>query len=423
MPVTLTVAKHGAEQWRAAKATTAEELLKGTSARDYRRSKRLVQSSFDENQVDGTHILQENHISPSENGLVRAVWAAYSNHHHLIIRPEDAWFAILSQLGFYVNAHAEELRSYFVSHEGQKELIVKSTVADFGRLAVAMTEQIQANVKDPELREWIMPAFSTTTSSDTIVSAILMMGAMQKYFSYTMMLMCGIPTVTLLGEREDWAVLLSKLDKIPELGEEPTQFATLLRPVLEHFIASFDSPSSLSVLDFWGRSVHHQGGGSGPSYLSGWVTAFCFWNASGEPLYHKDSVGQGHGCNLDGVGYHRVDTDSIPSGFNTVPVNVNDNGHEYHTVMVAGLVGIQASTGPSAESPNKEAGSLNTIQPVAGWWMYEIDSAAEEARQKEKRDLQAEMDTIKMHADWHSDTKLSDRYWTLYSMHQKLEEF
>ncbi|OGM47921.1 hypothetical protein ABOM_002690 [Aspergillus bombycis] len=423
MPVTLTVAKHGAEEWRAEKATTAEELLEGTSARDYRRCKRLVQSSFDENRVDGTHILQERHISPSENGLVRAVFAAYSNHHHLIIRPEDVWFAILSQLGFYINAHAEELRSYFVSHEGQKELTVKSVIPDFGRLAVAMTEQIQANVKDPELREWIMPAFSTTTPSDTIVSAILMMGAMQKYFSYTMMLMCGIPTVTLLGERDDWVVLLSKLDKIPELGEEPTQFTNLLRPVLEHFLASFDSPSSPSVLDFWGRSVHREGGGSGPTYLSGWITAFCFWDASGEPLYHKGSVGHGLGCNLDGVGYHRVDTNSIPSGFNTVPVKVDDNGHVYHTIMVAGLVGIQASAGPGAESTNRESGSLNTIQPVPGWWMYEIDSAAEESREKEKRDLQAEMDTIQMYADWDSDPKLRDRYWTLYSINQRLEQF
>ncbi|KAE8370904.1 hypothetical protein BDV27DRAFT_165045 [Aspergillus caelatus] len=420
MPVTLRVANHGAEKWWKEKATTAEDLLEGTSPRDYRRSKRLVQSSFDKDQFDGTHVLQDRHISPSENGLVWAIFGAYSNHYNLVIRPEDVWFSILSQLGFYVNAHAEELRSYFVSHEGQKELTVKSAIRDFGALAIGMTEQIQENVKDPELREWIMPAFSTTTTSDKIVSAILMMGVMQKYFSYKMCLMCGIPNVTLLGERDDWVLLLSKIDKIPELGKEPTQFATLLRPVLQHFISSFDNPSSPAVVDFWQRSVHRQGGGSGPSYLSGWVTAFCFWNAQGEPLYREDTVANGLGGNLDGICYHRVETDTIPSGYNTVPVKVDDFGHVYNTKMVAGLVGIEASPTPSANGG--EAGSLDTIQPVAGWWMYEIDSEAEEAREKEKRELQAEMDSIKStSADWESDPQLSDRYWTLFSKHKDLE--
>ncbi|KAI1785227.1 hypothetical protein LXA43DRAFT_151204 [Ganoderma leucocontextum] len=35
----------------------------------------------------------------------------YRSHHHLRIRPDDVWLAILVQLNFYINAHAEELRS------------------------------------------------------------------------------------------------------------------------------------------------------------------------------------------------------------------------------------------------------------------------------------------------------------------------
>jgi hypothetical protein len=36
-----------------------------------------------------------------------------------------------------------------------------------------------ANVIDPELRTWIVLVFSTTTQSDEVVAAILIMGAMQ----------------------------------------------------------------------------------------------------------------------------------------------------------------------------------------------------------------------------------------------------
>jgi hypothetical protein len=56
---------------------------------------------------------------------------------------------------------------------------------------------IAKNVIDPELRTWIMPAFSTTMNSDKVVAAILIMGAMQQYFQFKFKLICGIPSVTL----------------------------------------------------------------------------------------------------------------------------------------------------------------------------------------------------------------------------------
>ena len=72
---------------------------------------------------------------------------------------------------------------------------------------------------DLELADWVMPNFSTTTNKDRIVGSVLFMGAMQSYFAYKHALMCGIPTVTLLGEREDWEVLLSRVDKLRTFGD------------------------------------------------------------------------------------------------------------------------------------------------------------------------------------------------------------
>ncbi|RJE24910.1 hypothetical protein PHISCL_02742 [Aspergillus sclerotialis] len=59
-----------------------------------------------------------------------------------------------------------------------------------------MTEIIEEIVVDPELRTCVMPVFSTTTSSDKVVAADLMMDALQKYFKYEMTLQCGIPSAT-----------------------------------------------------------------------------------------------------------------------------------------------------------------------------------------------------------------------------------
>lgn len=427
MPVTLETASHPARKWEGNPVSDASKLLEKASPKDFRRSKRIIQSSF------SPQLFSESHVSPSDNGFVRAVYLAYSHHHHLTLRPEDVWFSILTQLNFFINAHAEELRSFFVSHDGQKDLEVveAGTIhsVDFGNLAIRMTEMIEKNILDPELRTWIMPEFSTTTKSDRVVAAILMMGSLQKYFTYTMSLLCGIPTVTLLGEREDWAHMLAKLDKIPQLGKEPTRFAELLRPVLQRFVASFDNPTSPEVLDFWSKCADRSSGGSGPDYFSGWITAFCFWDEDGKALYPKERGGSDSlvsltkeraGCELDGVYFHLVDTKDIPLGSVSVPVTVNNNGVTVKTKMLAGMVGIQATSSgsmldadrghthrrfdsetfkhvlvPYIPGPPTESPGLDSLQPLSGWWMYETEDAeVTEAREKEKKKIKDELALI-----------------------------
>jgi hypothetical protein len=376
MPVTITVADHKSESYhnRNAKIASNDALLKGTSLSDSKNCKWIIQSSVSEDEFSKSHIVESN------NGFVHAAFTAYSWHHHLVIRPEDVWFAILSQLNVYINANAEALRDHFVSHQGQKELRVKEVgnihTVDFGMLARRMTALIQENVKDPDLRDWIMPAFSTTTVTDRTTAAVLMMGSMKAYFKYRCCLMCGIPTVTLLGERADYEDILKRLEKLPELGPEASTFADLLRPVLRNFIATFDPEQSTVSHDFWSKIAHHLGGGSGPSYLGGWLTAFCFWNDKGECMYDQQTESRNpwetdsDRLELDGVSYHDVDISDIPNGFASVPVLVDDNGKEYKTKMIAGSLGIKVTGKDNSQAGTEE--KLDSLQSLSGWMMYEI---------------------------------------------------
>lgn len=74
-------------------------------------------------------------IHPTNTGLVGTVVEAYNMHQNLQLRPDDIWIAILCQFSAYVNGRAEELRSKFVAHEGQKELIVNG-VGNISRLTL-----------------------------------------------------------------------------------------------------------------------------------------------------------------------------------------------------------------------------------------------------------------------------------------------
>ncbi|KAL8945769.1 MAG: hypothetical protein Q9222_007738 [Ikaeria aurantiellina] len=367
MPVTIKPAKHGARGIESPyhSPLEPEALLKWACRQESRACKELLQSSFSPKPQTIT--------IPSANGFVHGAIRAYNVHHHLRIRPEDVWFAILSQFSLYINAHAEELRGKFVAHEGKEELTLEYSAnrytMDFGLFAKQMGELVEKNVVDAELRRWIMPAFTTTTKNDSIVASILLMGVTQNYFDYKCVLMCGLPSVTLLGNKADWELILSRIEKLKEYGEEPTHFYRLLKPVLSRFVMSFEKPTSSKVVDFWKRICHYTGGGSGPSYYSGWITAFCCWDSDGKLMYQRAKPDM----KLDGMAYHRIESGDVPPGYTSVPVKVDDNGCEFMATMIAGSVGMKCvKTQESDPLPD-------TIQPESGWWMFENRPEGEKA--------------------------------------------
>ncbi|KAL8811837.1 MAG: hypothetical protein Q9223_004371 [Gallowayella weberi] len=381
MPVTINPASHGASSIKHATAPHPQsplEYLQRACPKESEGCLELLQSSFDPKQLSA--------VDASSNGFVKGAIQAYNQHHHLHIRPEDVWFAILSQFSLYINAHAEELRGLFVAHEGKRELELiyggNRYSVDFALFARQMGELIEKNVVDPELRQWMMPAFTTTTANDIVVASILLMGATQKYFDFKCTLMCGLPSVTLLGEKADWDLILTRIEKLKEYGKEPTQFYNLLHPVISRFVQSFDKPKSRSTIAFWQHIAHHCLFGSGSSEYSGWITAFCFWDADGKALHlprssssssrswlSMDDVDwdkKNSRLKLDGVTYPTLPSDEVPPGYTSVPVKVDDNGHVFMAKMVAGSVGTKYS------SSSKGGNSMNdTIQPESGWWMFE----------------------------------------------------
>ncbi|KAI9566129.1 hypothetical protein HD554DRAFT_2174842 [Boletus coccyginus] len=334
-------------------------------------------------------------IIPQRNGFVHTVVEAYNRHRALIVRPDDVWIAILTQFSFFVNGNAEALRSVFVSHEGKKELVIVSGgnryTLDPAGMASQMTKLMQEHIIDKSLREWILPNFSTTTATDNATSAIVMMGTMKKYFSYKVYSMCGIPRVTLEGEKRDWEDILHRLERLKEYGVQTTAWYHLLRPILSHFVSAYDDPTSLKNLDFWNKVAHFNRGGSGPRYLSGWITAFCVFDEQGrwqgntfnehaknvkDPLHLSGSQfaktylypTDVPYLALDGFPYPRIDSSDVPCGYIHVDVKLNDNGQLFDSMFVAGLIG----SGISSTTKTKIScnGTRDTVRPILGWWYF-----------------------------------------------------
>ncbi|KAI8966198.1 hypothetical protein F5Y11DRAFT_186496 [Daldinia sp. FL1419] len=368
MPVTVRPSNHGSTSWAGRRyrlASSPEILLHYTLTDDTRtsppRARQLVQSSF-------AGLERKDNVFATKNGFVHACLDAYNEHHCLVIRPEDVWFAILTQFSAYVNGHTEELRKRFCAHEGQQELHIDVSLedVDHGKLAYMMTKVMGERLRDDSLQQWILPSFTTTTKVDQAVASIIFMGSMQKYFTYSWGTRCGIPSATLLGEESDWIKIRERIERMETLGSEPSRWLRLLRPILDGFIASFKDPEGDITRMFW-QSIcnEHVPNGSGTTTYSGWITSFCFWDESGRCL-HGLKPGQ----------EVRLTRSQMPSGFSKVPVTLLNDGIEIPTEMVAGSMAIRAfrtrdAVGACDSRPQMHRSEGNdTIQPEVGWFMY-----------------------------------------------------
>ena len=310
-------------------------------------------------------------IIPQINGFVHTVIEAYNSHRALVIRPDDVWIAILTQFCFFVNGNAEELRSTFVAHQGKKELAVSMKnrySMDPAYMARQMTDLMQEHITDASLKEWIMPNFTTTTLTDRSISAIVMMGTMKEYFSYKFYAMCGIPRVTLEGQKSDWEEILRRLEGLKKYGVQTNTWYHLLRPIISRFVTAYDNPNAPENLEFWNKVAHRIGGGSGPRWLSGWITAFCVFDKQGQWQGGKLAEEQHGSTPYPTLPYPRVDSDDIPCGYTCVDVKLDDNGALFDTMFVAGLIGSQIC---SAEQTKLHSNSArNTVRPLPAWWYF-----------------------------------------------------
>lgn len=105
------------------------------------------------------------------------------------------------------------------------------------------------------------------------------LSAHTRYFKYTFGIICGIPSVTLEGEQIDYIKILVWLDRLEEFGEEPKMWAAMLRPILRRLVSAFDGEPDV---EFWQSVVHLGSIGCGTDELTGWITAFSVWTASGK---------------------------------------------------------------------------------------------------------------------------------------------
>jgi hypothetical protein len=363
----------------------------------------------------------DTHIWYPELAFADAMYAsiilAYTENRNLALRPDEVWFAILNQLGFYVHANAGQLGELF---QPQVEDLVFD-LKDPSPVAERLVNRLQINIVDQKLREWIAPTFSTTREqTDSVVAhmhmcAPLYWGALRNTpASYESPIGIprrwdfGIPSVTLLGDVEDWRCIQGRILELHTFFKgEPEGFAKLLKPILHHFVESFTNPTSDAVRHFWSEMIHtHKHAAQWAQTkdtaddsnaednawefniygaekrrklgLSGWITGFTVWDAKGRLIEKREK----HHITLDDVRYDRMHAPSRSSAHASLRVNVRDgeDGPLRPAIFFASPAAISENRGGQVIDESTGASVLDPFEARSEWWLLEETKDEGEAK-------------------------------------------
>ncbi|XP_070532260.1 uncharacterized protein [Ptychodera flava] len=295
------------------------------------------------------------------HGLVQAVDLAYDNHYPLVLSPDMIWLCITQGLAIHINENSERLREKFVSHSGKKEIkvrrddFVKGLATNpwpevFGEFSEKIKDEIGATIYD-----LITPNFSTTGPMEKAVGDIALIDAMQSYFTYTFITLCGIPSITLEGTKEDW---IAVRDKVEQLEQYDLKWWTKeLLPVLDQFV---NASSGTINREFW-SDIYKIDDNSGGPYITGWIiTLFPYLQKYGS-FAQNEYVDKWSVREI----FFGVTTDRFPSGLSKAPFVWEYFEQKFEMQFIGGFMAV---------SQDHETLAL---RPELGWAVVEDDVTSE----------------------------------------------
>jgi Domain of unknown function (DUF4419) len=295
-------------------------------------------------------------IYASHDSFVRGAIDAGAKHQHLAIQPQDVWITILKQVGAYIGKHKDDKEvsdKWDDSKAKYKRGFQDMIFAYFFDLSIA--EQFNQSSKTNWLVDWVRPNFGTVShlpgilTEDSFAKA-LMMASSSISSDDLAAFPCenGIPSVTLLGTKTDWANLLEKLDPLKRFGEEPTLYSNMLRPILSRFVATFDKPNDPDIRQFWSDIVTvtpRQKLCNTTDLLTGWINAFHHWDGAGR-LVTKAEVTSSEAVQLDGITYPWIHRRNLPRSYSHMGFCViADTGASWDYELLMGMLAKSVKKG------------------------------------------------------------------------------
>jgi len=302
--------------------------------------------------------------------LIAALHGAFSSHRPVCLSPDVIWLTLTQGLAHHVNANAEQLRHQFVSHEGKLTIEVRrddfvkgSPENPWPEVFSEFSAAVRSHVGE-QTHQLIVADFSTTGPVERAASEVVLLDAMQSFFSYELHTLCGIPAITLEGTVEDWRAIEGRVEAFGRFGLQ--WWVDAIRPILNQFVAAAGGEVDRH---FWESIYKWQGPrGSGSPHVSGWVINLFPYLVNPEAKYARDGgvaplrrnswVGAGPGRHGPG----RDDFPALPA---RAPFRWVFPVREFEMEFVGGLIGVR-----------QDAQTL-CLRPEIGWAVRQVGNRRE----------------------------------------------
>ena len=270
---------------------------------------------------------------PICNGFIAAVHTAFSQHYPLVFSPDAIWLCIMQGLSFHINTNADKMRSYFVEHEGKKDITVCTEKAfvkgspsnPWPEIFDKFSHELRRHVGE-KTHDILTPSFTTTGPVERAASQIVLMDCFKQYFCYKMVCICGIPEITLEGTVDDWKLLREKALALREYDLD--WWINELEPVLDQFVAA---ASGNVDKDFW-VSIYKLDRAYGVELINGWIlTLFPYLEGRGSQMKRNEYM-----STWQKVSYEAKPTESKGDyGFSGGPDSTSVTTSSFHPGVVS----------------------------------------------------------------------------------------
>ena len=222
-------------------------------------SEKIISNILDKEQIDEkfNHVVACSFENSSIHYLYKDVMfktfvSCFGSHRPLVLSPDIIWLLIAQTIAKHIDANSEKLRGKFVNFDGQMDLFVESETdlfdkdTDWMSILQGMYGQIASRTK-AEVAPRMRFDFTTTGANETIASIATLMGSMKTYFRFHIThMICGIPSITLLGTEEDWKKILEKTELLKTVHLK--SWYEWLQPILKEFVRAAQGKPNLA---FW----------------------------------------------------------------------------------------------------------------------------------------------------------------------------
>jgi hypothetical protein len=214
----------------------------------------------------------QKYVFANGNVFIQTLQECFDEHRPLKLSPDVIWLTICQGVSIHINENFDSLETLIFKKNRPKKLIVRNDSLEnnsrqWVNLIDSLSAQTSQHVKK-NFHSFFVPTFSTTTREIKTAYEITLMHSFKKAFDYVGESGCGIPTITLTGNRHDWVSIQTRLRMLTELGLDDWRLE--LEPIIAEFINVYDGKVNS---EFW-KKIYKNMRDYNAFYISGWILKF-----------------------------------------------------------------------------------------------------------------------------------------------------